>query len=254
MEQGKDALIIYDDLSKHAWAYRQVSLILRRPPGREAYPGDVFYLHSRLLERAAKLSAELGGGSLTALPVIEIQAGDMSAYIPTNVISITDGQILLETDMFNAGIRPSLNVGLSVSRVGGNAQTKAMRQVAGKLRLDMAQYAELATFAQFGASDLDKATLAQLERGKRMTEILKQPQYAPLSLENEVMILFAVTNGFIDDVPVEKVSAFENAFYKFMANSHPAVGQKIAADKQLKPETEVELKKAIAEFKQSSAY
>jgi F-type H+-transporting ATPase subunit alpha len=254
MEQGKDALIIYDDLSKHAWAYRQVSLILRRPPGREAYPGDVFYLHSRLLERAAKLSAELGGGSLTALPVIEIQAGDMSAYIPTNVISITDGQILLETDMFNAGIRPALNVGLSVSRVGGNAQTKAMRQVAGKLRLDMAQYAELATFAQFGASDLDKATLAQLERGKRMIEILKQPQYDPLSLENEVMILFAVTNGYIDDVPVEKVSAFENAFYKFMLNNHPAVGNTIAADKALKPETEAELKKAIAEFKQSSAY
>jgi F-type H+-transporting ATPase subunit alpha len=254
MAQGKDALIIYDDLSKHAWAYRQVSLILRRPPGREAYPGDVFYLHSRLLERAARLSNELGGGSLTALPVIEIQAGDMSAYIPTNVISITDGQILLETDMFNAGIRPSLNVGLSVSRVGGNAQTKAMRQVAGKLRLDMAQYAELATFAQFGASDLDKATLAQLERGKRMIEILKQPQYAPLSLENEVMILFAVTNGFIDDVPVEKVSAFENAFYKFMLNSHPEIGKKIADEKQLKPETEAELKKAIAEFKQGAAY
>jgi F-type H+/Na+-transporting ATPase subunit alpha len=254
MEQGKDALIIYDDLSKHAWAYRQVSLILRRPPGREAYPGDVFYLHSRLLERAAKLSPELGGGSLTALPIIEIQAGDMSAYIPTNVISITDGQILLETDMFNAGIRPSLNVGLSVSRVGGNAQTKAMRQVAGKLRLDMAQYGELATFAQFGASDLDKATLAQLERGKRMIEILKQPQYAPLSLENEVMILFAVTNGCIDDVPVEKVTDFENAFYKFMANSHPEIGKAIADEKQLKPEIEAQLKNAIAEFKQGAAY
>lgn len=254
MEQGKDALIIYDDLSKHAWAYRQVSLILRRPPGREAYPGDVFYLHSRLLERAAKLSAERGGGSLTALPIIEIQAGDLSAYIPTNVISITDGQILLETDMFNSGIRPALNVGLSVSRVGGNAQTKAMRQVAGKLRLDMAQYAELAAFAQFGAADLDKATLAQLERGKRVTEILKQPQYAPLSLENEVMILFAVTNGYIDDVPVEKVSSFENAFYKFMANNHPEIGKRIATDKLLSSETESELKKAIAEFKQSATY
>ena len=254
MEQGKDALIIYDDLSKHAWAYRQVSLILRRPPGREAYPGDVFYLHSRLLERAAKLSAERGGGSLTALPIIEIQAGDLSAYIPTNVISITDGQILLETDMFNSGIRPALNAGLSVSRVGGNAQTKAMRQVAGKLRLDMAQYTELAAFAQFGAADLDKATLAQLERGKRVTEILKQPQYAPLSLENEVMILFAVTNGYIDDVPVEKVSSFENAFYKFMANNHPEIGKRIATDKSLSPEIESELKKAIAEFKQSATY
>jgi len=254
MEQGKDALIVYDDLSKHAWAYRQISLILRRPPGREAYPGDIFYLHSRLLERAAKLSAEKGGGSLTALPIIEVQAGDMSAYIPTNVISITDGQIYLETDLFNGGIRPPLNVGLSVSRVGGNAQTKAMRQVAGKLRLDMAQYRELATFAQFGASDLDKATRAQLERGQRMTEILKQPQYSPLSLENEVAILFAVTNGFLDDVPVDKVSAFEIAFYKFMSTNHPEVDKKIAADKVIKPETEAELKKAIAEFKQSAAY
>lgn len=254
MEQGKDALIIYDDLSKHAWAYRQISLILRRPPGREAYPGDVFYLHSRLLERAARLSAERGGGSLTALPIIEVQAGDMSAYIPTNVISITDGQIYVETDLFNAGIRPALNIGLSVSRVGGNAQSKAMRQVAGKLKIEMAQFEELAAFAQFGASDLDKATRSQLERGQRMREILKQPQYSPLTLENEVMILWTVTNGFLDDVPVEKVAAFENAFYKFMANNHPEIGKNIATEQSIKPEIEVELKKAVAEFKQSSAY
>lgn len=254
MEQGKDALIIYDDLSKHAWAYRQISLILRRPPGREAYPGDVFYLHSRLLERAARLSAERGGGSLTAIPIIEVQAGDMSAYIPTNVISITDGQIYVETDLFNAGIRPALNIGLSVSRVGGNAQSKAMRQVAGKLKIEMAQFEELAAFAQFGASDLDKATRSQLERGQRMREILKQPQYSPLTLENEVMILWTVTNGFLDDVPVEKVAAFENAFYKFMANNHPEIGKNIATEQSIKPEIEVELKKAVAEFKQSSAY
>jgi len=254
MEQGKDALIIYDDLSKHAWAYRQISLILRRPPGREAYPGDVFYLHSRLLERAAKLSAAKGGGSLTALPIIEVQAGDMSAYIPTNVISITDGQIYVETDLFNAGIRPALNIGLSVSRVGGNAQSKAMRQVAGKLKIEMAQYGELAAFAQFGSSDLDKATRAQLERGQRMTEILKQPQYVPLALENEVMILWAVTNGYLDDVPVDKVAAFESAFYKFMANSHPAIGKSIATEKTIKSETEAELKKAVAEFKQGATY
>ena len=213
MEQGKDALVVYDDLTKHAWAYRQLSLILRRPPGREAYPGDVFYLHSRLLERAAKLDQEHGGGSLTALPIIEIQAGDLAAYIPTNVISITDGQILLETDLFNSGVRPALNAGLSVSRVGGNAQTRAMRQVAGKLRLDMAQYRELATFAQFGTADLDKATRSQLERGQRITEVLKQPQYAPISLANEVTILYAVTNGYLDDVPVEKVAEFEQSFH-----------------------------------------
>lgn len=254
MEQGKDTLIIYDDLSKHAWAYRQISLILRRPPGREAYPGDVFYLHSRLLERAARLSAERGGGSLTALPIIEVQAGDMSAYIPTNVISITDGQIYVETDLFNAGIRPALNIGLSVSRVGGNAQSKAMRQVAGKLKIEMAQFEELAAFAQFGASDLDKATRSQLERGQRMREILKQPQYSPLTLENEVMILWAVTNGYLDDVPIEKVAAFENAFYKFMASNHPEIGKNIATEQSIKPEIEVELKKAVAEFKQSSAY
>jgi len=254
MENGKDALVIYDDLTKHAWAYRQISLILRRPPGREAYPGDVFYLHSRLLERAAKLNQELGGGSLTALPIIEIQAGDLAAYIPTNVISITDGQIYLETDLFNSGIRPALNTGISVSRVGGNAQTRAMRQVAGKLRLDMAQYRELATFAQFGTADLDKATRSQIERGQRVTEILKQPQYTPMSLEKEVTILYAVTNGHLDDVPVEKVAAFEQAFHYFMETNHPEVGKRITADKIIKPETEEALKKAIAEFKQSASY
>jgi len=254
MEQGKDALVIYDDLSKHAWAYRQLSLILRRPPGREAYPGDVFYLHSRLLERAAKLSAEKGGGSLTAVPIIEIQAGDLAAYIPTNVISITDGQIYLETDLFNSGIRPALNAGLSVSRVGGNAQTRAMRQVAGKLRMEMAQYRELATFAQFGTADLDKATRAQLERGRRITEVLRQPQYAPLSLDKEVIILYAVTNGYLDDMPVEKVAEFENSLSRFMEANHPEIGKNIVTDKTISPETEAELKQAIAEFKQSAAY
>jgi F-type H+-transporting ATPase subunit alpha len=254
MEQGKDALIIYDDLTKHAWAYRQISLILRRPPGREAYPGDVFYLHSRLLERAAKLDQEHGGGSLTALPIIEIQAGDLAAYIPTNVISITDGQIYLETDIFNSGVRPALNAGLSVSRVGGNAQTRAMRQVAGRLRIDMAQYRELATFAQFGTADLDKSTRAQLERGQRITEILKQPQHAPMPLEKEVTILYAVTNGYLDDVPVEKIAAFEQAFHHFMETNHPGVAQRIVADKEIKPETEEALKKAISEFKQSASY
>jgi len=254
MEHGKDALVIYDDLTKHAWAYRQISLILRRPPGREAYPGDVFYLHSRLLERAAKLNQELGGGSLTALPIIEIQAGDLAAYIPTNVISITDGQIYLETDLFNSGIRPALNTGISVSRVGGNAQTRAMRQVAGKLRLDMAQYRELATFAQFGTADLDKATRSQIERGQRVTEILKQPQYTPMALEKEVTILYAVTNGHLDDVPVEKVSAFEQAFHSFMETNHPEIGKRIIEDKMIKPETEESLKKAIAGFKKSASY
>ena len=254
MEQGKDALIVYDDLSKHAWAYRQISLILRRPPGREAYPGDVFYLHSRLLERAAKLSEEKGGGSLTALPIIEIQAGDLSAYIPTNVISITDGQAYLETDLFNSGIRPALNVGLSVSRVGGNAQTKAMRQVAGKLRLDMAQYRELATFAQFGTADLDKATRAQLELGQRITEVLKQPQYEPVSLDKEVMILYAVNNGYLGDVPVEKVSTFEQDFFRFMDTNHPEIEKAIISDKTITPETQSNLDKAISEFKQSTTY
>jgi F-type H+-transporting ATPase subunit alpha len=254
MEQGKDALIIYDDLTKHAWAYRQISLILRRPPGREAYPGDVFYLHSRLLERAAKLDQEHGGGSFTALPIIEIQAGDLAAYIPTNVISITDGQIYLETDIFNSGVRPALNAGLSVSRVGGNAQTRAMRQVASRLRIDMAQYRELATFAQFGTADLDKATRAQLERGQRITEILKQPQYAPMPLEKEVIILFAVTNGYLDDVPLEKIAAFEQGLHRFMETNHPEINQRIVTDKEIKPETEDALKKAISEFKQSASY
>jgi len=241
-------------LTKHAWAYRQISLILRRPPGREAYPGDVFYLHSRLLERAAKLSAEHGGGSLTALPIIEIQAGDLSAYIPTNVISITDGQIILETDMFNSGVRPALNVGLSVSRVGGNAQTKAMRQVAGKLRLDMAQYSELATFAQFGTADLDKTTRAQLERGQRITEVLKQPQYVPMPLWKEITILYAVTNGYLDDVSLEKVAAFEQSFHRFLESNKPEVVNQIEANKEIKTETDQALKAAVLEFKQSITY
>lgn len=254
MEQGKDALIIYDDLSKHAWSYRQISLILRRPPGREAYPGDVFYLHSRLLERAARLDQEHGGGSLTALPIIEIQAGDLSAYIPTNVISITDGQINLETDLFNAGIRPALNVGLSVSRVGGNAQTKAMRQVAGRLRLDMAQYWELASFAQFGTSDLDKATKMQLDRGQRLIEILKQPQFEPMSLSHEVSILFAVTNGYLDEVPVNKISTFEQDFLRFMDNSHPDILEKIDLTKDIKGDIEKQMISAIKEFKNTFTY
>ncbi len=254
MEQGKDALIIYDDLYKHAWAYRQISLLLRRPPGREAYPGDVFYLHSRLLERAAKLAPEYGGGSLTALPIIETQAGDMSAYIPTNVISITDGQIYLEPDLFNAGIRPAVNVGLSVSRVGGSAQRKAMRQVAGKLRLELAQFRELEAFAKFGAEELDKATRDQLDRGRRITEVLKQPQYSPMSLGEEVLILYAVTSGYLDDVPVDKVIAWEGNFHRFMETSHPEIEQKINEDMEIKSETEEVLTSAIKEFKGGSTY
>jgi len=250
MEQGRDALIIYDDLSKHAWAYRQISLLLRRPPGREAYPGDIFYLHSRLLERAAKMVPERGGGSLTALPIIETQAADISAYIPTNVISITDGQIYLEADLFNAGVRPALNVGLSVSRVGGAAQTRAMKKVAGKLRLDLAQFRELAAFSQFGASELDKATRAQLERGQRITEVLKQPQYVPMPLEKEVTILYAVINGYLDDFPVQRVSAFEDGFHRFMETSHPEILQRIADEKAISDDTEEALKKAILEFKE----
>ena len=218
-DTGRHALCVYDDLSKHAQSYREISLLLRRPPGREAYPGDVFYLHSRLLERAAKLKAELGGGSLTALPIIETQAGDLSAYIPTNVISITDGQIFLESDLFNQGIRPAINVGNSVSRVGGSAQIKAMRQVAGRLRLDLAQYRELAAFAQFG-SDLDQATQRQLNRGKRLTEILKQPQYQPLPVEKQVAIVFAATNGYLDSVPVEKLRAYEDGLFRFLETRH----------------------------------
>ncbi len=254
MEQGKDALVIYDDLYKHAWSYRQISLLLRRPPGREAYPGDVFYLHSRLLERAAKLASEHGGGSLTALPIIETQLGDVAAYIPTNVISITDGQIYLETDLFNAGIRPAMNIGLSVSRVGGNAQTQAMRKVAGRLRLELAQYRELAAFAQFGTADLDKTTRAQLERGQRITEVLKQPQYLPMPLEKEVTILYAVINGYLDEVPLDKVATFEDAFHRFMETNHPDIGKDIVTTKDLTPETEEALKAAIIEFKQSGAY
>ncbi len=254
MEQGRDALIIYDDLSKHAWAYRELSLLLRRPPGREAYPGDIFYLHSRLLERAAKMAPQYGGGSLTALPIIETQAGDISAYIPTNVISITDGQIYLETDLFNAGVRPALNVGLSVSRVGGAAQSRAMKRVAGKLRLGLAQYRELATFSQFGAAELDKATRMQLERGQRITEVLKQPQYVPMPLKKEVTILYAVINGYLDDVPVEKVKGFEEGFHRFMETSHTEIGQRIAEEKELTDETEELLKQAIAEFKEKVPY
>jgi len=250
MEQGKDALVVYDDLSKHAWAYRQLSLLLHRPPGREAYPGDVFYLHSRLLERAAKYADEYGGGSLTALPIIETQAGDMSAYIPTNVISITDGQMYLETDLFNAGVRPALNVGLSVSRVGSAAQTGAMKQVAGKLRLELAQFRELAAFCQFGTTDLDKATKCQLDRGQRITEVLKQPQYQPVPLEKQVMILYAAINGYIDDIPLDKVAAFETGFHGFMEANRPEIGGSIAEEKELSAETEEKLKKAIIEFKQ----
>jgi F-type H+-transporting ATPase subunit alpha len=251
MEQGKDSLVVYDDLSKHAWAYRQLSLLLRRPPGREAYPGDVFYLHSRLLERAAKYAEDYGGGSLTALPIIETQAGDLSAYIPTNVISITDGQIYLESDLFNAGQRPALNVGLSVSRVGGSAQTKAMRQVAGRLRIELAQYRELAAFAQFGTADLDQATRAQIERGRRTTEILKQGQYSPMSVEKQVMILYAAINGFLDDVPVENLGKFEEEFHRFMESSHPEAGEAIAREKDISEQSGEVLKAAIGEFKQS---
>jgi F-type H+-transporting ATPase subunit alpha len=253
MEQGKEALIVYDDLSKHAWAYRQVSLLLRRPPGREAYPGDIFYLHSRLLERAAKIHPDYGGGSLTALPIIETQAGDISAYIPTNVISITDGQIFLESDLFYAGIRPALNVGISVSRVGGKAQVKAMRQVAGKLKLEMAQYRELAAFAQFGSA-LDKATRSQLDRGTRIQEVLKQPQYEPVPLDQQVMMLFAVTNNYLDDVPVSKVHDFEVAFRRFMETAHPEVGQTIMRDLELSDMTTQQLRSAIEEFKTTGAY
>jgi F-type H+-transporting ATPase subunit alpha len=249
MEQGKDVLIIYDDLSKHAWAYRQLSLLLRRPPGREAYPGDVFYLHSRLLERAAKYAPEYGGGSLTALPIIETQAGDVSAYIPTNVISITDGQLYLETDLFNAGIKPALNVGISVSRVGSKAQTAAMKQVAGRLKLDMGQYREVAAFAQFGTAELDKATQAQLERGQRIQEVLKQSQFVPVPLEQQVAILYAVINGYMDDIPVDRVTAFEADFHRFMEANHPEIGKSIAKAKELDEKTEEALKKAIEEFK-----
>ena len=254
MHQGKDALIIYDDLSKHAWAYRQMSLLLRRPPGREAYPGDVFYLHSRLLERAARLSEDLGGGSLTALPIIETLAGDVSAYIPTNVISITDGQIYLEPELFNSGVRPAVNAGLSVSRVGGTAQTKAMKSVAGSLRLDLAQYSELAAFAQFGTADLDAATKAQLERGQRAVEILKQNESRPLNLPQEISILFSLAKGHLDDVEISKVGAYEEALHSFMEASHPEILAQIQEDKDISDETEASLTAAIEEFKASVPY
>jgi len=302
MESGRDALVVYDDLSKHAWSYRQVSLLLRRPPGREAYPGDVFYLHSRLLERASRMAAKyvivkndfkgeaatsedgvdgkvyLGprsdydaqkameamldhanlkilkvagsGGSLTALPIIETLLGDVSAYIPTNVISITDGQIYLEGNLFNAGIRPGINVGISVSRVGGSAQTKAMKQVAARLRLDMAAYRELAAFAQFG-SDLDKATMDQLNRGQRLQEILKQPQYEPMSLEVQVIVLYAATNGFADSIPVERIKSWQTALIRYMDSAHPEVGRAIGSDKRITPETEAQLKDALTAFNAS---
>jgi F-type H+-transporting ATPase subunit alpha len=253
MESGRDALIVYDDLSKHAWAYRQVSLLLRRPPGREAYPGDVFYLHSRLLERAARMHKDQGGGSLTALPLIETQANDVSAYIPTNVISITDGQIFLEPDLFYAGIRPAVNVGISVSRVGGDAQIKAYRQVAGKLKLDMAQFRELAAFAQFG-SDLDKATKAQLDRGLRIQEILKQPQYAPVPTAQQVVILYAVTNGYLDDVPVEKVRDWEQQFHEFLRTAHPELLDTIIREKSLSEQTIATLQNVITEFKRTVSF
>jgi F-type H+/Na+-transporting ATPase subunit alpha len=244
---GRHALCVYDDLSKHAQAYREISLLLRRPPGREAYPGDVFYLHSRLLERAAKLKKELGGGSLTALPIIETQAGDLSAYIPTNVISITDGQIFLEADLFNQGIRPAINVGNSVSRVGGSAQIKAMRQVAGSLRLDLAQYRELAAFAQFG-SDLDQATQKQLNRGKRLTEILKQPQYRPLSVEKQVAMIFAATNGYLDPVAVDRLRQYEDELYRFLETRQTGVLSAIAEKKILDDDVKKALNAALDEF------
>jgi F-type H+-transporting ATPase subunit alpha len=249
-DSGNHALCIYDDLSKHAQAYREISLLLRRPPGREAYPGDVFYLHSRLLERAAKLRKELGGGSLTALPIIETQAGDLSAYIPTNVISITDGQIFLETDLFHQGVRPAINVGNSVSRVGGSAQVKAMRQVAGTLRLDLAQYRELAAFAQFG-SDLDKATLNQLNRGRRLVEVLKQPQYQPLPVEKQVVIIYAATNGFVDPVAVEDIRAYEEELYKFLDTRKPQLLSSLADKKQIDDAIKSELRAALEEFSRS---
>jgi F-type H+-transporting ATPase subunit alpha len=249
-DKGGHALIVYDDLSKQATAYRQLSLLLRRPPGREAYPGDVFYLHSRLLERAAKLSDKLGGGSLTALPIIETQAGDVSAYIPTNVISITDGQIFLESDLFYSGVRPAINVGISVSRVGGSAQIKAMKQVAGTLRLDLAQFRELAAFAQFG-SDLDKATLAQLNRGQRMVELLKQDQYVPMPVEQQIIVIFAGTNGYVDDVPVNAVKKFEAELLRFLTSKHGDLMKDIATKKQLDDELKGRCKAAIEEFKKS---
>jgi F-type H+-transporting ATPase subunit alpha len=257
MENGRDALIIYDDLTKHAEAYRNMSLIIRRPPGREAFPGDVFYLHSRLLERAARLSKEYGGGSLTALPIVETKGNDVSAYIPTNVISITDGQIFLETDLFNAGQRPALNAGISVSRVGGDAQVPGMKQVAGTLKIAQAQYAALAAFAQFG-SDLDAATKSQLDRGARINEILKQPQYQPLGVEQEIMIFWAVNNGFLDDVPLSLVAKWETAFHQFMSATHPEIGQEILQTtvtdrKKIGDPLFEKLRAAVTEYKEAAA-
>ena len=248
-DSGRHAVIFYDDLSKHAAAYREISLLLRRPPGREAFPGDVFYLHSRLLERASKVSNALGGGSLTALPVIETQAGDLSAYIPTNVISITDGQIFLETDMFNSNVRPAINVGVSVSRVGGNAQVKAMRQVAGSLRLDLAQFRELAAFAQFG-SDLDKSSLAQLNRGRRLVEILKQGQHNPLPVEKQILIIFAGTSGLLDDLPLELCRDFEEELYRFTDNTHAQVLSQIREKKALDDALRAQVQALLKEFKE----
>lgn len=253
MYKGQHALCVYDDLSKHAAAYRAMSLLLRRPPGREAYPGDVFYLHSRLLERAAKLSDDLGAGSITALPIIETLAGDVSGYIPTNVISITDGQIMLETEMFYSGVRPAINVGLSVSRVGGSAQIKAMKQVAGKMRLDLAQYRELAAFSQF-ASDLDAATKAQLDRGARMVETLKQAQYAPLLVQDQVLVVYTAVRGFLSDVPVEHVVRFQQDFLKFMNSNHAEIGAKIVEQQKLDDALEQQINDAIAEFKETVSY
>jgi len=250
MYNGRHVLIVYDDLSKQAAAYRELSLLLRRPPGREAYPGDVFYLHSRLLERAAKLNDEMGGGSMTALPIIETQAGDVSAYIPTNVISITDGQIYLESDLFYAGVRPAINVGLSVSRVGGAAQIKAMKQVAGRLRLDLAQYRELEAFAQFG-SDLDKATQARLARGERMVELLKQDQYQPMDVAEQVIVIYAGTNGYLDDIPVEEIRRFETEFLEFVRAEHPDVLKDIKEIGEITKELDERIKKAIEEFKKN---
>jgi len=250
LDEGRHVLVVYDDLSKQAVAYRELSLLLRRPPGREAYPGDVFNLHSRLLERACKLNDTLGGGSITALPIIETQAGDVSAYIPTNVISITDGQIYLEPDLFNAGVRPAVNVGLSVSRVGGSAQTKAMKQVAGRLRIELAQYRELAAFAQFG-SDLDKATQARLTRGERMVELLKQNQYVPMPVEEQIMVIYAGINGFLDDLPTEKVLPFEAGLIKFVRSTKPEIGDEISKTGQLGGDLEGKLKSCIEEFKKT---
>ena len=252
MEQGRDALIVYDDLTKHACAYRQVSLLLRRPPGREAYPGDLFYLHSRLLERSAKLHPDFGGGSLTALPIIETQLGDITTYVPTNVISITDGQLYLESDLFYAGIRPAINVGISVSRVGGKAQTRAMRDVAGRLKLELAQFRELAAFAQFG-SDLDQATRNQLERGQRLTEVLKQPQYEPVPLDHQVMLIYAVTHNYADDVPHDRIREWADALLRFLETVHPEIGDRIMETEKLDQEVESKLHDSLAEYQETAS-